>query len=187
MEDPSTTETSVPSTSTLSKAMKHKSSETLDMPISPKITRSSTKGVCSLSEATIIYPSTSDKKRYLHTGVEEKFISEHQSTTGGRSARYGCEFTDEMKKEGHIFKDCDFISTVRGQLSTHIWQHHLGVAVACFICDKRWWSAHTWIQHMRNTHKTLSQDDFFVKEGADIAKLRQGFVIKQEISSQDVV
>ena len=150
--------------------MKYKSSKP-DAPILPKVTRSSTKGICSLSDATIIYPSTSDKKRYLHTGVEERFISERQSTMGEKSAGYGCEFTNEMKKEGSIFKNCNFISTVRCKLSTHIQQHHLGVAIACFICDKRWWSAHTWIQHMHSTHSALSEEDFFVKEGVDIAEL----------------
>ena len=88
MEDPPTSKTSTASTSTLSKAMKHKSSEPSDTPFLSKVTRSSSKGVCSLSEVTIIYPSTLDKKRYLYTGVEERFISECQSTTGGKSAGY---------------------------------------------------------------------------------------------------
>ena len=186
IEDPPTAETSIPSTSTLSKAMKRKTSDPSDISLPPKATRSSSKGICSLADATIVYPLSLDKKKYLHTGVEERFISEHQSTTGGKATGYGCEFTNEMKKEGKIFKSCDFISTVRGQLSTYIRQHHLGVAIACFVCDKRWWSAHTWIQHMRNVNSALSENDFYVKEGADIAELQQGLFIKQEVSSLDI-
>ena len=79
------------------------------------------KGVCALSDAADIFPTMTDKQKgYLHSGVDDKFISDRQSSMGGKSAGYGCEYSNVMKQEGHIVKDCDFISTVRGQLSTHM-------------------------------------------------------------------
>ena len=145
------------------------------------------KGVCALSDATEVYPSVTDKQKgYLHSGVADKFISDHQSSTGGRSAGYGCEYSAVMKQEGHIVKDCEFISTVCGQLSTHIHQMHLRVAVSCYVCQHKWWSAHTWIQHMRTTHTGLKEDDFYVQDDADIANLRQALLIKKEINPEDI-
>ena len=96
------------------------------------------KGICALSDATVVYPSVIDKQKgYLHSGVADKFISDWQSSTSGRSAGYGCEYSAVMKQEGHIVKDCEFISTVRGQLSTHIRQMHLGVAISCYVCQRK--------------------------------------------------
>ena len=56
------------------------------------------KGVCALSDATEVYPSVADKQKgYLHSGVDDKFISDRQSSTGGRAAGYGCEYSTVMK------------------------------------------------------------------------------------------
>ena len=60
IEDPLTAETSIPSTSTLSKAMKRKTSDPSDISPPPKATRSSSKGICSLADATIVYPLSLD-------------------------------------------------------------------------------------------------------------------------------
>ena len=156
-------------------------------PLETSSAKSKNKGVCALSDATKVYPSVTDKQKgYLHSGVDDKFISDRQSSTGGRAAGYGCEYSTVMKREGHIVKDCEFISTVHGQLSTHICQMHLRVAISCYVCQCKWWSAHTWIQHMRSSHTGLKEDDFYVQDGVDIADLRQALLIKKEINPEDI-
>ena len=47
-------------------------------------------GCCELCDATPLYPSTVDKDRYLHTGVEEAFFSAHKCSAIGKEAGYVC-------------------------------------------------------------------------------------------------
>ena len=145
----------------------------------------STAGICSLADAKRIYPSISDQENYLHAGVDDKFISHRKSSSIISDAGYLCNYSAAMKSEGHITPDCEFFPTVRGQLSTHIRQIHLGAAVTCYICDKKVWDARTWRNHMRNVHTSLSEKDFYVKEGLDVAEM-QALVIKQEVEVTDL-
>ena len=101
-----------------------------------------------------------------------------------KSAGYECNYSITKKAEDVSIPDCTFFSTTKGQLSTHIHQHHLGLAIGCFICPtKHWWSASAWMEHMKKAHSELSQDAFFVKEGADAA---ESIIVKQEVTSVDV-
>ena len=33
-------------------------------------------------------------------------------------------------------EECEFVSSTRSQLSTHIRRSHLGAAVVCYVCDE---------------------------------------------------
>ena len=50
----------------------------------------------------------------------------------------------------------------KSQVSSHIRQFHLGICVACYVCNHRWWSATEWKKHMTTHHSTLSEQEFFV-------------------------
>ena len=93
-------------------------------------------GICALSDASCYYPTTNDAKSsaYLHSGVYPSYYSSHISSQKVRSAGYECMYSSVKKAEGIEVPDCDFCSTTKGQLHTHIHQFHLGIAIACFIC-----------------------------------------------------
>ena len=99
--------------------------------------------ICKLKDASPIYPMVADSESYLHSGVEDQFLSPRMSSSVSKDAGYACMYSEEMKKEGKIIPACEFISTTKGQLSTHIRQMHLGSAVTCYICRKKSWSAVT--------------------------------------------
>ena len=87
-----------------------------------------------------------------------------------------------MKADGKVVPDCEVISTTKGQLSTHVRQFHLGVAIGCYVCGKKWWSAVTWMDHMKKSHKDLGLDAYFMKEGMDATP----FEVKHEVTSKDI-
>ena len=88
-------------------------------------------GVCPLSEADCIYPTTVDANNKLHAGVDPKFLSKRHSSMVTKEAGYTCQYSNVMKSEGKIVPKCKFFSSVKGQLSTHVRLFHLG----------RWWHA----------------------------------------------
>ena len=150
--------------------------------------------ICLLSDATPYYPTIWDKNRYtgpsaatgyLHSGVAENFFSTHQSSTVGKEAGYFCMYADAMRAQGKMVLNCDFFSSTKGQLSTHVRQKHLGVAVACYICNKKAWSGKTWLTHMQNAHKELSEDEYYVKEGFAKGEV-EGLAVKTEVGPEDI-
>ena len=109
----------------------------------------------------------SDQKNYFHVGVDRRFISSRKSSALTKDVDYECRYSEVMKEERKIVEHCEQFSSTKGQLSTHVHQMHLGIAVACFICNKRWWSAFTWYEHMKKAHGDLKTDDHYLKEGAE--------------------
>ena len=166
---------------------KRKAAAPLTGPSKRKASHPSKGGVLSLSEAQAYYPSTSDRKHWHHAGVDPRFFSKRKSSSTSKLAGYGCLYSEIQKAERIIVPDCDFISSVKGQLSTHIRQFHLGIAVTCFICSKRWWAATTWHEHMQKQHSALKEEDYFLKEGAqhELEDLRK-VVIKEEVNPDEV-
>ena len=138
--------------------------------------------------ASLYYPTTADAKTlYLHSGVDSSYYSSHQSSKGKGSAGNECQFTSIKKSEGIILPDCHFFSTTKGQLSTHICQHHLGLAVACYICpQKRWWSATTWKDHMQKCHADIGSEAFYVKEGVNIEEFKETLTIKKKVTAKEM-
>ena len=145
-------------------------------------------GVCALSDAAIYYPTTADAAAsYLHAGVDSAFFSSCISSQKMKSAGYECMYSAVKKSEGIDVPDCSFFSTTKGQLSTHIHQFHLGVAIACFICpSKRWWSSSSWMDHMKKFHAELDPKSFFIQEGVDIEEFKSSLAIKQEVTGDDI-
>ena len=148
----------------------------------PKGAKSSKLGFCSLENAEVYYPTTANEGSVLHAGVDPKYLSSRKLSHHTAAAGYRCLYSDVCKSEGKIVPNCDIISTTKGQLSTHIRQHYLGLAVACYICQKKWWSAATWMDYMRKAHKEVGADIFFVKEGMD----KDIVQVKQEVEAGDI-
>ena len=86
-----------------------------------------------------------------------------------------------MKERGNIVPDCKVFSSTKGQLSMHIRQKHLSVAMVCYVCNKRAWSSNTWFNHMKTQHPALDKNDYYVKEGVDIEQLQKNMV-KAEVN-----
>ena len=173
----------VPQAATSTRSSKRKHSSTPSAGRKRKPLHPTRGGVCSLELAEIYYPSTADEASYLHAGVDAKYISSRKSSAHTTAAGYGRLFSEVAKKEGIIVPDCDILSTTKSQLSTHIRQHHLGIAIGCFICggNKRWWSSSTRMEHMKKAHSDLDTSAYYVKEGTDISEI----VVKQEIADDD--
>ena len=151
----------------------------------PRITKGakvSKPGPCSLESASIYYPTTADEGSHLHSGVDPKFLSSRKSSHHTAAAGYGCLFSEVCKSKGKVVPHCDFISTAKGQLSTHVRQQHLNLAIGCNICQKKWWSAATWMDHMRRSHSEVGADAFFVKEGGN-PNIAQ---VKEEVMAGDI-
>ena len=177
---------------TLSKALKRKLPSPSDEPKHRVLGKRTS--ICLLSDATPYYPTTWDKNHYigpsaaaghLHSGVAENFFSARQSSAVSKEAGYFCKYIDAMRAQGKIVLDCDFFSSTKGQLSTHIRQKHLGVAVACYVCNKKAWSGKTWLTHMQNVHKELSEDEYYVKEGVTEGEV-EGLAVKTEVGPEDI-
>ena len=81
---------------------------------------------------------------------------------------------------------CEWFSTTKAQLSTHLRQVHLGIAVTCSICHKWWWAASTWFTHMKTVHSALAFDNFFLHERAEAELEKQMLLIKQEVAPEDI-
>ena len=143
--------------------------------------------IVALKDATPYYPPVQDKKGYHHAGVDPHFFSKRKSSPIFKSAGYNCLFSEVRKEEGEEVPPCDFFSSVKSQLSTHIRQHHLEIAVTCFICSGRWWSGTSWYDHMENKHSTLKEEDYFLKEGTEeeLEELKQ-MIIKKEVAPENV-
>ena len=165
-----------------SKAVKRKQPSSSTSCSKRKVAHSTCGGMCNLDSAEVYYPQSSDEGNHLHAGVDSRFISSRKSSTHTASARYSCLFSQIMKNDGKIVPVCEVISTTKGQLSTHIRQFHLGVAVGCYVCGRRWWSAATWMEHMKKSHPNLGANAYFVNEGMDIAS----FEVKHEVPPEDI-
>ena len=168
-----------PTTSTLSASLKRKLPP-MEEPPSKKAS------VCSFADAEPFYPSVNDKDKYLHCGVDSKFISDRILSRTSKAAGYCCKFLDASKEEGKIVPSSEWFSTTKAQLSTHLRQFHLGVAVTCFVCRKQWWAASTWFKHMKAVHTALTFYNYFFREGAEAELEMQTLLIKQEVAQEDI-
>ena len=174
-EEPSQEEVAAPSTS--------KGGKCKQTPLStPKGAKSSKSGPFSLENAQVYYPTTADEGSHLHAGVNPKYLSSRKSSHHTAATGYGCLYSEVCKSEGKIVPHCDIISTTKGQLSTHVHQQHLGLAVGCYIHQKKWWSAATWMDHMKKVHSEVGANIFFVKEGVDVDIAQ----VKQEVEPKDI-
>ena len=166
-----------------SKGGKCKSSTTPSTSSKHKPAHPSHRGLCHLDDAEVYFPTITDKGAYLHAGVDGKFISARKTSKSTPVAGYGCLFSQVSQEEGKKVPDCDFIYTTKGQLSTHICQAHLGICIGCYICDKKWWSSSSWMEHMKKFHSKLGEDAFFVKDGSNIS----GLIVKEEVTEGDIL
>ena len=177
------------STSTLSKALKQKLPPPSEEEAKRPPSHPSKGGVITLKEASPLFPTIAHKGQYLHIGVNSKFISSRVSSSNSTKAGYYCQFSSVSKEEGKLVPECEFFSTTKAQLSTHICQHHLGLTVTCFVCNKCWWLASSWFSHMEKIHVNLKEDDYFIRSDAEAQLLEfhgSGLVVKEEVAAADV-
>ena len=94
---------------------------------------------CSLGEAQLFYPTSSDS---LHeTGVDAKYIGSRENLSEYKGL-YCC-----------LFGDCEYGAQVRGNTYSHIRRVHLGAAFGCRFCPTlAWWQARSWSNHMDSVH-----------------------------------
>ena len=156
-----------PSTSTLSKALRHKVPPHTEEGKRKAPSHPSKDGVFTLKDVTPLFPTTAHHRKHLHVGIDPRFISTHLSSKHSPKAGYCCMFSTVNKSEGKLVADCEFFSITKAQLSTHIRQHHVGVAVACFVCNCCWWSASSWFSHMEKAHGNLKEADYFIHKEAE--------------------
>ena len=113
-------------------------------------------GVCALADATVFYPF--DPSTYLHTGVPSEYISKREGSQYKHTAVYMCDYSKVESARGNQVPPCD--TMCQNKVSSHIRQFHLGICVACYICNHRWWSATEWRKHMTAHHSNLSAQLF---------------------------
>ena len=73
-----------------------------------------------------------------------------------------CNYSKVENARGNQVPLYDTMCQNKLQVSSHIRPFHLGICVACYICDHRWWSATEWKKHMTTQHSNLSEQEFFV-------------------------
>ena len=163
-----------PSTSSAptTRSRKQPASTPSEVPAKKQTKKGPSHQICKLKDASPIYPMVADSESYLHSGVEDWFLSPRISSSIYKEAGYACMYSEEMKKEGKAIPACEFISTTKGQLSTHIRQMHLGSAVTCYVCQKKSWCTITWFDHMKKVHTNLQKHDYYVQEGANMESLK---------------
>ena len=173
-----------PSTSSapITRSRKRPTSTPSEVPMKKQSKKGSSHQICKLKDASPIYPTVADSESYLHSGVEDRFLSPRMSSSVYKEAGYACMYSEEMKKEEKATPACEFISTTKGQWSTHIRQMHLGSAVTCYVCQKKLWSSVTLFEHMKEVHTDLQKCDYYIQEGADIESLR----VKAEVDPTEI-
>ena len=115
-----------------------------------------------IKKATPCYPTRSNKKNYLHTGVDDKYVKERCSGQYTKFSFYACNYARAMREMGLQTPECDAFNQNKGQTSTHVRAMHLDKCLACYICNYRTWSGDMWRKHFPKKHPTLHEDDWFV-------------------------
>ena len=68
-----------------------------------------------------------------------------------------CDYSKVKNPRGNQVPPCDTMCQNKSQVSSNLRQFYLGICVACYICDHRWWSATEWKKHMTTHHVNLSE------------------------------
>ena len=131
--------------------------------------------VCALADALVFYPL--DPSAYLHTGVPSEYISKQEGSQYRHTAVYMCDYWKVENARGNRVPPCDTMCQNKLQVSSYIRQFHLGICVACYVCDHRWWSATEWKKHMTTHHTNLSEQEYYVAPAEAPANLE----IKTEV------
>ena len=138
-------------------------------------------GVCKLEDGTVFYPFS--KSNYLHTGVPNEYISKREGSQYTNTAVYMCDYSRVEAARGNKVSFCDTVFQNKMQVSSHIRQFHLGICVACYICNHQWWSAYEWKKHMTGHHPNLSEDEYYVASSGVPA----GLQIKTEVMEEEII
>ena len=138
-------------------------------------------GVCKLEDAAVFYPSS--KNNYLHTGVPSEYISKREGSLYTGSAVYMCDYSKVEESRGNKVPFCDTVCQNKMQVSSHIRQFHLGICVACYLCNHRWWSAYEWKKHMTSHHPNLSEDEYYVPPSAAPTDIQ----VKTEVTEKEFI
>ena len=124
---------------------------------------------CSLSEAQLFYPTSSES---LHeTGVDAKYIGARENLSE-YNGLYCC-----------LFGDCEYGAQVRGNTYSHIRRVYLSAAFGCRFCPTlAWWQARSWSNHMDSVHSNQTKyEDVQLPSGPlEGVKIEPELFIEQE-------
>ena len=87
----------------------------------------------------------------VNISINEKVASTHV-----------CDCSKVENARGNQVPPCDTMCQNKSQVSSYIRQFHLGICVACYICDHHWWSATEWKKHMTTHHSNLSEQEYLL-------------------------
>ena len=98
---------------------------------------------CSLNECKVVFPT--GEKALTMTGVLGEWVSPRSS-----DGHYGC-----------LFGDCPARISGKPNCATHIRRVHLGVAIGCRHCDKKYFKPKGFLDHMRQKHPELPEAQWY--------------------------
>ena len=98
---------------------------------------------CPLDQCKLVYPITADT--LTMSGVPSEFVSSRTE-----DGHYGC-----------LFGDCTMVLSGKPAAATHVRRKHLGIAIGCRHCSKRYYKPGGWVDHMKNKHPSLSRSQWF--------------------------
>ena len=99
---------------------------------------------CPLEECKIVYPTSSDG--LTMSGVPAEFLSPRSS-----DGHYGC-----------LYGDCGAKISGKPAAASHIRRKHLGIAIGCYVCNRRYYKPQGWMDHMKSKHSNLSRGQWWV-------------------------
>ena len=93
---------------------------------------------CPLDQCKIVYPISADT--LTMSGVPSELVSPLWD-----DGYYGC-----------LFGDCSMVLSGKPAAASHVRRKHLGIAIGCRHCNKRYYKPSGWGDHMKNKHPGLS-------------------------------
>ena len=104
---------------------------------------------CELSECKIVYPTSADT--ITMSGVPAEFLSPRAD-----NGYYGC-----------LYGDCDVKISGKPAASSHVRRKHLGIALGCKICHRRYYKPTGWHDHMKAKHADVPRAQWFADPEVD--------------------
>ena len=85
---------------------------------------------CPLEECKLVYPTSADN--LTMSGVPAEFLSPRSS-----AGYYGC-----------LYGDCGREISGKPAASSHVCRKHLGIAIGCHLCGRRYYKSQGWMDHI---------------------------------------
>ena len=103
---------------------------------------------CPLEDCKLIYPTSADN--LTMSGVPAEFLSPRSS-----AGYYGC-----------LFGDCGKEISGKPAAASHVRRKHLGIAIGCHLCGRRYYKPQGWMDHMKSKHANVPRAQWWVNPEA---------------------